>query len=70
MAKGGFPFGKKAAFERSGRDVEPKGMKEGSAAEEALDRRQMRGRVGTKTAPSVATPSPQVFKRGGKARRK
>ena len=30
-------------FERSGRDVEPKGMKEGTPREEAYDARQMRG---------------------------
>lgn len=48
MAKG-FPFGKKAApskgkmaaFEKSGRDKDPKGMKEGSPADMALDRSQM-----------------------------
>jgi hypothetical protein len=33
--KGGF-----VAFEKSGKDVEPKGMKEGSKAEEAYDRKQ------------------------------
>lgn len=30
------------AFEKSVKDKEPKGMKEGSKAEEALDRRQKR----------------------------
>ena len=64
MAKGGFPFGKKAApkggagarmaaFEKSGRDVDPKGMKEGSKADMALDQQQMGG-----------------FRRGGKARKR
>jgi hypothetical protein len=43
------------AFEKSGKDVDPKGMKEGSAADKALDRKQM---------------SAAGFKRGGKAGRK
>ena len=30
-------------FEKSKRDVEPKGMKEGSKKEEAFDRRQAKG---------------------------
>ena len=30
-------------FEKSGRDVEPRGMKEGTPREEAYDARQMRG---------------------------
>jgi hypothetical protein len=29
------------AFEKSGKDKDPKGMKEGSKADKALDRRQM-----------------------------
>ena len=36
--KGKNPF---AAFEKSGKDKEPKGMKEGSKKEEAFDRTQM-----------------------------
>lgn len=51
MAKGGFK-----AFEKSGKDVEPKGMKEGSKAEEALDKRQAK--------------SAGFFKKGGKVKRK
>jgi hypothetical protein len=35
--KGKFPF---ALFEKSGKDKEPKGMKEGSKKEEALDKKQ------------------------------
>jgi hypothetical protein len=31
------------AFEKSGKDVDPKGMKEGSKADKALDLKQMRG---------------------------
>ena len=34
---------KKAAFEKSGKDVEKKGMKEGSKADMALDKKQMMG---------------------------
>lgn len=41
------------AFEKSKKDKEPKGMKEGSKREEALDRKQMK-------APA--------FKRGGKVK--
>lgn len=44
------------AFEKSGKDIDPKGMKEGSKAEEALDRKQAKqagfmkkgGKVGRK----------------------
>jgi hypothetical protein len=43
------------AFEKSGKDVDPKGMKEGSAADKALDRKQM---------------AAAGFKKGGKIRRK
>lgn len=32
---------KMAAFEKSGKDVEPKGMKEGSKADKKLDKKQM-----------------------------
>ena len=49
MAKGKFPF------EKSKKDVEPKGMREGSPQEEAFDRRQMRGPVKV-----------SAFKKGGK----
>lgn len=34
------------AFEKSGKDKEPKGMKEGSKREEAFDRKQMKGKLG------------------------
>jgi len=37
--KGKFPF---ALFEKSSKDKEPKGMKEGSKKEEALDKKQAR----------------------------
>jgi hypothetical protein len=58
MAKGKFPF------ERSKGDVEPKGgPKEGSRAEEAMDRRQM-GTMGK--MPKGKMPA---FKRGGKVSR-
>lgn len=44
------PFAAKMAkFEKSGKDVEPKGMKEGSKKEEAYDKKQMRG--GKKAVP-------------------
>jgi hypothetical protein len=52
MAKKANPFAK-AAFEKSGRDVERKGVKEGSKADKALDRKQM---------------SAAGFKRGGRAK--
>ena len=35
--------GKMAAFEKSGKDVEKKGMKEGSKADMAMDKKQMAG---------------------------
>mgnify|MGYP001168821543 CR=1 FL=1 len=34
----------KIPFEKSKRDVEPKGMKEGSRREEALDKKQSKGK--------------------------
>ena len=37
--KGGFPA---KLFEKSGKDAEPKGMKEGSKTEEAMDKKQMK----------------------------
>lgn len=40
-----------AAFERSGKDKEPRGMKEGSAKEEAYDRRQMKALAPKKRKP-------------------
>jgi hypothetical protein len=51
MAKGN-PFGKKG-FEGSRFDKDPKGVKEGSKADKALDRKQM---------------SAAGFRRGGKAK--
>ena len=49
MAKKANPFAK---FEKSGKDVEKKGAKEGSAADKEFDRKQMRA----------------GFKKGGKAK--
>jgi len=43
MKKGGMAKGGMAAFEKSGKDVEKKGMKEGSKADMALDKKQMAG---------------------------
>jgi hypothetical protein len=43
MAKKKAGAGKMAAFEKSGKDVEKKGMKEGSKADMALDKKQMSG---------------------------
>jgi hypothetical protein len=43
MAKKKAGGGKMAAFEKSGKDVEKKGMKEGSKADMALDKKQMMG---------------------------
>ena len=51
------PFGNKTKFENSKFDKEPKGMKEGSPAEEALDRRQ-------------AAAAGMPYRKGGKVRRK
>lgn len=42
LAKGG----KVNPFEKSGKDKEPKGMKEGSKKEEAFDKKQMRFAAG------------------------
>ena len=42
FSKGG-SMAKMNPFEKSGKDVEPKGMKEGSKKEEAFDRKQMMG---------------------------
>jgi hypothetical protein len=39
MAKKSNPFAK---FEKSGKDKDPKGMKEGSKADMALDKKQMK----------------------------
>ena len=47
--------GKAPPFERSKRDVEPRGMREGSPREEAYDRQQM---------------GPPAFRGGGKVKRK
>jgi len=44
MAKGGM-----AAFEKSGKDVEKKGMKEGSKADMAMDKKQMMMKKGGMT---------------------
>ena len=41
MAKKKAGSGKMAAFEKSGKDVEKKGMKEGSKADMAMDKKQM-----------------------------
>ena len=41
MAKKKAGTGKMAAFEKSGKDVEKKGMKEGSKADMAMDKKQM-----------------------------
>jgi len=43
MAKKKAGSGKMAAFEKSGKDVEKKGMKEGSKADMAMDKKQMMG---------------------------
>lgn len=38
------PMAKKMAmFEKSGKDKDPKGMKEGSKADKAMDKKQMKG---------------------------
>ena len=51
----------KMPFEKSKKDKEPKGMKEGSRREEALDKKQSKGKV----APPFAK-GPSAFKKGGK----
>jgi len=67
MAKKPFPF------EKSGKDVEPKGMKEGSKKEEAFDKKQMAFAKGgfVAKADGIAqrgkTQAKQIgMKRGGK----
>jgi len=83
MAKKKAGGGKMAAFEKSGKDVEKKGMKEGSKADMAMDKKQMMGmKKGgmkkmaaggyTSAADGVAskgkTKAKQItMKRGGKA---
>ena len=58
------PFGKKAApFEMSKKDKEPKGMKEGSKKEEALDKKQAKGK-----APMFKKGVAPAFKCGGKVK--
>jgi hypothetical protein len=56
MAKGGM-----AKFEKSGKDVEKKGMKEGSKADMALDKKQM---MGMKKGGSVSSRADGVAKKG------
>jgi len=43
MKKGGMPAALMAKFEKSGKDVEKKGVKEGSKADMAMDKKQMAG---------------------------
>ena len=43
FARGGDMATKMKMFEKSGKDTEPKGMREGSKKEEAMDRKQMMG---------------------------
>jgi len=49
MAKKKVGTGKMAAFEKSGKDVEKKGMKEGSKADMAMDKKQMMMKKGGAT---------------------
>jgi hypothetical protein len=56
MKKGGM-----AKFEKSGKDVEPKGMKEGSKKEEAYDRAQM---MGMKKGGSASSRADGIAQRG------
>jgi len=50
---GGMKKGGMAAFEKSGKDVEKKGMKEGSKADMALDKKQMMMKKGGMTKMSA-----------------
>ena len=43
FSKGGDMMNKMKMFEKSGKDMEPKGMREGSKADMALDKKQMMG---------------------------
>ena len=43
FSKGGVMATKKRGFEQSAKDVEPKGMREGSKREEAFDLKQAKG---------------------------
>lgn len=58
MAKGKFPF------EKSKADKEPRGMREGSKREEAMDRRQMTGK-----RPAGGAVGMPMMRKGGKVPR-
>jgi len=60
MAKGGM-----AKFEKSGKDVEKKGMKEGSKADMALDKKQMMGMKKGGSIDGCAMRGKTRLKRGG-----
>lgn len=46
-----------AQFEKSGKDKDPKGMKEGSKKDNAMDKKQMKFAAGGKITPSEVTSS-------------
>jgi hypothetical protein len=58
---------KKATFEKSGKDVEKKGMKEGSKADMALDQNQMGMKRGGSTSkmPTAAKMGSMNMAKGG-----
>jgi len=75
MAKKKAGSGKMAAFEKSGKDVEKKGVKEGSKVDMAMDKKQMmkmaKGGSASSRADGIATKGKTVGKflaKGGKAK--
>ena len=74
---GGMKKGGMAAFEKSGKDVEKKGMKEGSKADMALDKKQMMMKSGGmpmvmkdgKKVPAFAADGKGAMKHGGSVKK-
>lgn len=64
MAKGGMAS-KMQMFEKSGKDVEKKGMKEGSKADMELDKKQMKGMKKGGSIDGCATRGKTRLKYGG-----
>lgn len=74
---GGMKKGGMAAFEKSGKDVEKRGMKEGSKADMALDKKQMMMKSGGmpmvmkdgKKVPAFAADGKGAMKHGGSVKK-
>jgi len=69
MAKGGAVKGGMAMFEKSGKDIEKKGMKEGSKADMALDKKQMMGMKNGGMAKPSKAPMKKAMAKGGMAKK-